>query len=302
MCDASEGGCKNTLIAGCTVGETGQVTLNATISTNDHAATVTFSKSYAKPIVVAFINTRNGGQSVVPRVKDVTGTSCKIFMEEPPIGEAGSTYSGHSESEDVSYMVVETGRHELAGGLIVEAGVHDTSRVRWKGQTFAGDAISFQSSFPEPPAVLHTLQTHNNGEFMTSLATTVTQNGFEIAQEALETGTQDGVVEETIGWIALTRGIGTTNNSPYIIDMKNDNAQNGVTQAAYIIDLSEAGFTTPGDVIVSLIGENGSDGSYASVSGKCCPCKWLACVIPLRIVCLICITIKMRKEIAKILQ
>ena len=49
--------------------------------------------------------------------------------------------------------------------------------------------------------------------------------------------------------------------------MQNDNAQNGVTQAAYMIDLSAAGFTTPGDVIVSLIGENGSDGSYARGSG-----------------------------------
>lgn len=267
MCDSSQGGCTNTLIAGCTVGETGRVTLNATIASNDHAATVTFSKTYAKPIVVAFINTRNGDQSVVPRVKDVTGASCKIFMEEPPIGNAGSTYSGHSQAEVVSYMVVETGRHELAGGLVIEAGVHDTSRVRWKGQTFAGDAISFQSSFPTPPAVLHTLQTHNNGGFMTSMATTVTQNGFEIAQEALETGEQNGAVEEAIGWVALTRGTGTTNNSPYNIDMRNDNAQNGVTQAAYMIDLSAAGFTTPGDVIVSLIGENGSDGSYARGSG-----------------------------------
>ena len=78
---------------------------------------------------------------------------------------------------------------------------------------------------------------------------------------------QTQAVQETIGWVALTIGTGTTNDSPYIVDMKIDAVHNGVGQTEYIIDLSAAGFTALPDVIVSLIGENGRDGAYARGSG-----------------------------------
>ena len=151
---------------------------------------------------------------------------------------------------------------------MAEAGTHNTSRVRsnTKGnKELDGDEISFNSSFLEPKAVLHTLQTYNNGGFMTSLVTNITNKTFEIAQESLETNAIS--TEETIGWIAMTIGNGTTGNSSFIIGIGDNGEKNGVDDQEFTIDLSSAGFTVPGDVIVSAIVENGKNGAYARGSG-----------------------------------
>jgi len=219
---------------------------------------VSFRHEYTSPVVVAFINTRNGVESVAPRIKEVTATGCIIFMQEPD-------HQGHM-AETVSYIVAEEGRYKLDDGLIFEAGAIETDKGREKGEIFEGDQITFSQSFQHPPAVLHSLNTHTNEDFTASLATKITSHGFEIAQEYAETGGWN-IVEETIAWIAFETGSGATNGNKYIIGMNDDGISNGVDDTAYVIDLSSAGYEVPPDVVVAVNGINGRDGSWARGSG-----------------------------------
>mmetsp|Transcript_34186 Transcript_34186/g.102258 ORF Transcript_34186/g.102258 Transcript_34186/m.102258 type:complete len:287 (-) Transcript_34186:157-1017(-) len=236
-------------------GETGRVT------TTSDGVTVNTRYVYAKPVIVAFINTRNEPESTDVRVKDVTSNSFRLFLEETP------HMDGWHGGEEVSYIVMEAGRHTLEGGLVVEAGRHITSRVHVGGEEF-NDQISFAMPFDTTPVVITTLNTHNNGAFMSSLTTGVKETKFKISQEALQTGTT--AVSETIGWMAFSTGKGTTSGgSPYIsrYDL-DDGIQNGVGETKYSIDLAAADFGAPPDLVVGLVQFDGWDGVYARGAGE----------------------------------
>lgn len=237
-----------------TVGETGRVLIDHNVMN------VGFRSYYANPVVVAFVNTRNGDDSVDVRVKDVTSSGFNIFLEEPP------AFDGvHAWAEEASYIVMEKGRHTLVGGMVVEAGSHSTNTVHTGGTGFAGDEITFNTPFTSIPAVMATLNTYNNGEFMSSLTTNVRAAAFEIGQEALETGNLAQV--ETIGWMAFEQGFDVGLN--FIAGYEVEDAQSdGVGQAGFTIDISDAQFAELPDLVVNVYGEKGPDGSYARGAGE----------------------------------
>ena len=249
------------------VGETGQVALDDTIDTDGGSffQNINFRHSYTKPVIVAFINTRGGSESIAPRIKDVTPTSFTLFMQEPD-------YQTHNAEGSVSYIVMEEGRHVLDGGLIVEAGLHTTSTVRSGldlDPSFIGDDISFGQAFASTPAVLHTLNTHNNdNKFMTSMATSVSLTGFQLAQERLEIS-DTLETEENIGWIAFdtSAGTGETFCAPYTVGLIDPGFSVGVSDTPFVINYSSAGYSTSPDVVVSVISEIEVDGSWARGSG-----------------------------------
>ncbi len=237
------------------IGETGRITLGDTVDSGV-SETVTLRNSYTDPVVVAFINTRNGDQSVQVRVSDVTGSSFVIFMEEPD-GQ------GHNP-ESVSYVVMERGSHFLADGRKVEAGSVDTATTHRGASGFAGDGVSFSAGFDGAPAVLHGLNSYANGDFMASMATAVDADGFEIGLEAAETGAAAAV--ETVAWIAFEPGEGTLDGSPYFIGAGADGSNDGVGQGPHAIAF--AGFDAAPDVIASVLGTHGVDGAWARGAGQ----------------------------------
>ncbi|HRI63967.1 MAG TPA: lectin-like protein [Polyangium sp.] len=236
------------------VGETGQVILSNTVE-GGVSATVTMRNKYANPVVVAFINTRNGDQSVGVRVRSVSATSFQIFMQAPD-------NQAHA-AETVSYIVMERGRHVLDGGLIVEADFVNTATAHSGGQSYAGDAVSFTSAFSATPAVLATLNSHNNNDFMASMVTNVGTSGFQIGLERAETGKI--VVSEKVGFMAFSTGSGTTNGSRFMVGQGADGKSDGVTNAPHNITLS--GFSAPPNIVVSVVEKNGLDGCWARGAG-----------------------------------
>eukprot|EP00957_Ditylum_brightwellii_P084216 6403646-Ditylum_brightwellii.AAC.1 len=130
-------------------------------------------------------------------------------------------------SNCVTFFVPEKGRYELHGGAIFEAGSHNTSTAHGNRKGFKGDPLSFSEPFQNIPAVLHTLNTFNNADIMTSLATKIKTNGFKITQEYAKT-TPLSIVQETITWIVFETGSGTNTGQKYIVGMDNDGRKNGV--------------------------------------------------------------------------
>ncbi len=236
------------------IGETGRVVLDNTVDSGA-SVVVNTRHSYTDPVVVAFINTRSGNQSVQVRVRAVTSSSFEVFMQEPD-------NQGHNP-ETISYIVMEKGRHTLDGGLTVEAGTVETSTTHVGGQAFGGDAVIFDDAFASTPAVLHTLNSHNNADFMASLATKVDAGGFEIGLESAETNKVP--VSETVAWIALSTGSGTAHGSAFMIGVGNDGSNDGYDDTAHSISLT--GFSAAPDLVASVYGENGRDGSWARGAG-----------------------------------
>lgn len=241
-------------------GETGKVEL---VNTTDQGieATIEFKREYENPVVVAYIITRNNDQSIEARVKNVTSTNCVIFTEEPDD-------QSHSKPEYVGYIILESGSHITDNGYRIEAGIHTTEKVRRGGYTdFSGDEIKFNKIFTSTPVVLHSLNTYNNGAFATSLATNVSIEGFEIAQELAETKKQSK--EETIGWIAFEQMNGKGN----ITDVKGEvgiittSDKTGVEDKANItIDFNTSFFNRP-DIVVKGQTINGLDGYWVRGAG-----------------------------------
>ena len=185
------------------IGETGSGQLNTT------PQTVNLTYTYNDPVVVAFVNTWNDPEPVDVRVFNITSNSFQWFLEEPD-GESHA-------NETVSYIVMEKGRHLTNDGLAIEAGSVDTAAVHNSGGPYTGPTINFQSAFTATPTVLHTLNTYNNGQFMSSMAYNVTNTSFDVVQESGGTGHHTTAVTETIGWIAFRMGNGSTGGFAYEI-------------------------------------------------------------------------------------
>ena len=236
--------------------EAGRVTLSSTID-DGVSARVSFARSYTDPVVVAYIMTRNGSQSIDVRVKDVTGTGATVFVEEPDD-------EGHN-AEEIGYIVMEAGRHVLADGTRVEAGRWTTSSVHREDSGFGGDTVPFTQTFGAAPVLLHTLNTYNNGAFMSTVSPSVTAGQFMIQQEA--GGSGKPAVTETIGWIAIESGkTGTIDGKKYQTGRSQDGTKDGVTDSAQVISLT-AGFSQAPVMIVDGYTGSGSDGYWARSAG-----------------------------------
>jgi hypothetical protein len=240
-------------------GETGRVEISGTIDKNT-TAIIEFKKKYVDPVVVVYITTRGGGQSIEARVKDVKEDGCTIFLEEPD--------DENHNPETIIYIVMEKGSHITDAGYRIEAGIHTTDKHRRGGQTdFEGDFIKFSKMFKGTPAVLHSLNTYNNGAFATTMAQNVTAEGFEVAQELAET--KKPAMEESIAWIAFERFVG----KGFITDVKGEaglvtaTTNTGVDNKVGVNVEFNAGFVARPDVVVKGQTMNGTDGYWARGAG-----------------------------------
>ena len=237
------------------IGETGQVSLSSTIDSGVEAS-VSFSKTYDNPVVVGYIPTRGGGQSINYRIRNITGDGCSIFTEEPD-DEAHNT-------ETVCYLVVEAGSWELSNGAQIEAGIHTTSAVRVSGDSSTyGEAISFGSSYSSTPMILASLNSYNNGAFMATQVNSTSSSSFNISQEAAQTGISGAI--EHLGWVAIETGSDEINGYSYDCGYGSDGANDGVDNSPHSISYSLP--STP-DIVVHQQTMNGADGAWARGAGS----------------------------------
>jgi hypothetical protein len=236
--------------------ESGTVSLSDTINETS-PTTVTLTHDYIEPVIVAFMTTRSGAESVDVRVRNVSRESFDIFMQEPD----NETHA----AESVSYIVVESGRWELSEDLIIEAGVHKTNNVHNSGESYDGDSIELSGEFPSAPVILATLNTHNNENFMSTVVHNTSSTGFQLQQEAAQSSRP--VITERIGWIAMSPGSGTLNGYNYEAVIKGlTGTDNGVTNTPTTITYSSSFSSTP-DVVVNGYTGNDNDGYWARGAG-----------------------------------
>jgi hypothetical protein len=183
---------------GDAIGEVGSATVDQADAAEWHS--VSFSRSYANPVVVMGALSTNGGDPSTLRVKEVTSAGFKFQIDEWDYLDESHT------SEAVSWMVVEAGEHTLAGGTVIKAGKVSAGNT-WK-------AVSFPSAFAAAPVVFSQVATVNEASAVCTRQKDVAAGGFSVlVQEEEANGTTSSTVNgphaaETVCWIAISAGSG----------------------------------------------------------------------------------------------
>ena len=186
---------------GLPIGEAG----TATSAADEGWTTVQLQSTYDSPVVIVGPPS-NDGASIDPaavRVRNVTATSFEFKLDE----WAGDGLHG---AQDVGYLVVEAGDHELPDGTRLVAG---TASV---GDTFTSiDFVTRQRTpFLRAPVVLTQVTTDTDTETVNARVKNIDARGFEVAVLPQENDL-NGHGTETVAWIAIEGKIGSTGRLDY---------------------------------------------------------------------------------------
>ena len=187
------------------IGEVGQIT-----TVTHEPQTVTLSQTYTNPVVFAQPASSIGAEPVVVRVSDIQSNQFNIFVAEP------SNLNGfHNAAESVSYLVLEAGSHQLPDETQLEVGLLATNATVGKSiMSPMWQTVDFVDPFAVPPVVISQPQTMENQSFLSTRQTSVTSDSFQVALQPEEQNT-DSHVTETIGYMAISPGLGTWNGLLY---------------------------------------------------------------------------------------
>ena len=168
-----------------TVGETDTVVIAQTGKAQWH--TVQLARSFANPVVLAQVVTKNGGHPVTVRIKDVTAKSFKLQLDE-------WEYLDQSHvQETVAYAVLERGRHVLADNTVIEVGTRKAF--------LQASAVSFEKAFGLRPVVVAQVQTANDARAVVTRLDKVSTSGFQVKLQGEEKNTAHDA--EVVGYIAV---------------------------------------------------------------------------------------------------
>ncbi len=188
-------------------------------NTNGDVVThIDFRQTYDSPPLVFTLTTDTGSDPATIRVANVTQTGFDVYTIEPD-GEDGS----HAEMSAVPYIAIEEGSHELPDGSKIVASKISTAKFQSRlldGSSW--ESISL-SGFSTTPIVLGEIQTRNSERtdenvpdavsqpWMTTVISSVSSSGFDIALERSET-TTGTVQNEDIAYLVMESGLNGDNS------------------------------------------------------------------------------------------
>jgi hypothetical protein len=237
--------------------EWGSTTVSSTIDDGNVQSSISFVNTYTDPIVVCFIPSRNGNDTVQCRAKDITSTGCTLFMQEPD--------NEPHNSETINYMVFEQGQHYMSGVEIVA----DKATVGTSSTT-----VNLPVSTIGSPALVYNLGSYNNGDFAACRCWNLSSSSF--TAEIFDMQSATGVTSEDIHYLAVYGGDtndsgnfrktnGTTINWEALVD-PTDGTSDGVDDTPHTITYAGS-FSSAPIVLVSVASRNGGDECYARASG-----------------------------------
>ena len=158
--------------------------------------TVTLNRSFDEPVVIAGAISYAQKDPAVIRVRNVNHNSFEVRVQE------WDYLDGQHATEQVNYIVVESGTHDLADGARVEAGRFNANAV----SSFA--AIEFGQAFNTVPVVLTTINSVNEGDAVVMRLKNITTTGFDYRIQEQESNAKQHA-PETAGYIAWEPSAGS---------------------------------------------------------------------------------------------
>jgi len=104
-------------------------------------------------------------------------------------------------AEEVSYIIIEAGRHQLADGAIFEAGKTQATH-QWKQVSFSPTSDQRPVS---APLTLTQVQTYANSQAVVTRVRSLTDSGFQVRLQE-EEGNDGLHTRETVGYLAISPG------------------------------------------------------------------------------------------------
>lgn len=150
---------------------------------------VEFGRTFVDPVVIVKPLSGNGGDPATVRLDDVDGTGFSVRLQE------WEYLDGWHVTEEVGFIVMERGRHQLPDGRWVEAGSWET------GGSMAFANVSFQEPFATVPVVLSAVTSYNGTDAVTTRMQEIDGDGFQVKLQEQEAKEQKHV-SETVGYIA----------------------------------------------------------------------------------------------------
>ena len=177
-----------------TVGTAGTIT-----NLNHTWRTINLPETFVDPVVVFGPLSNNGDDPSVVRVRNVTGNSFDVRLQE-------YAYLNQTHiNETVGYVVLEAGTHTLEDGTKVVAG-----NVNLDDDVFS--SVNFGSAFSGTPVVMSQTATFNGSSAVTTRHQNVSPSGFEVRMQEAQADNQIHV-QETVSWIAIGQSNGSSNGS-----------------------------------------------------------------------------------------
>ena len=179
-----------------TIGEVGALT-----DLSHSAQTVTLNHTYRDPVVFAQSPSNTGSEPVSVRVTDVQPDQFSIYLTEP------SNKDGQSNGVAVSYLVLESGTHELVDGRRLEVGTVQTDATVGTGLPKVWETITYDTPFADRPVLLSQIQTDAGTAFLNVRKNVGTKSDFSLALQPEEKAATPQTAE-TVGYLAVESGLG----------------------------------------------------------------------------------------------
>jgi VCBS repeat-containing protein len=188
---------------------------------------VDLTRTFALPVVIARIVSKNDAAPCVVRIDSVTGTGFDLRLQEYEY------LDNIHPVEQVAYIVMEAGHYTLADGTQLEAG---SMTVR---ETSDYDRIGFSKQFSTAPVVIGTVAGVNDEDAVTARIRTIDQNGFDCKLQEEEL-TKTSHLPETVNYLAWEPSSGVDNGIRYEVATTGNSVTHAVTTVEFAGSFSQA--------------------------------------------------------------
>jgi len=186
---------------------------------------VNFTHSFANPVVIARMVSKNGSAPCVVRIDNITGNGFDLRIQE---------YDYLDDShvvEQVSYMIMEAGHYTLADGTQVEAGIFSTNAA----STY--DNHSFNQQFTLTPVIITSIASVNETDTVTARIRNIDLNGFDVKLQEQELNARNHI-NESLAYIAWEPSSGNENGIRYEVDRSGNTVTHATSTLEYTANFS----------------------------------------------------------------
>ena len=203
--------------------------------------TIKLPMSFTNPVVVAGGATRDGGHQGVVRLRNVTSNSFQIRFQEWDYRD------GRHTTENMGFMVLEAGIHELTDGTQLVATTINLTNESTR-------SVDLGTTFSTAPLVLGQVMTNNDPAAVTERIRNISTTGLQIQLNEEEAA--DGVHStEVVGVVAIDTGLATSGE----ISINAIKTGDSVTQRNSRINFGAIGDSTSPVIITDMQTRDGVD-------------------------------------------
>ncbi|OZG72828.1 hypothetical protein BTA51_12680 [Hahella sp. CCB-MM4] len=146
------------------------------------------TKNYVNPVLVAMMNSTKGLEPAHIRLRNVNANSFEYKVEE------WDYLDGVHHMEDISFIVLEAGVHNLDHGVTLQA--------KTKSMKLSFNEVNFDAPFQQPPVVFSQSQTLNGKDPVVTRQMDISYQGLQVKLQEEENKNQDHN-RENVGIIAV---------------------------------------------------------------------------------------------------